>query len=232
MKPFRKMAKPLVYKEKYSDSDIFFHFYGWKTDKGDNGYEEYYEKIFAEHHPKSILEIGIRTGGSLLAWRSLFPNARVVGVDIDIKNGTDPRMVRLFKQRNIEVYECDATLPSLFDYIGNDSFDLIVDDGSHFYKHQRQSFDLLRNKFNHYYVMEDVRWRHDETENYIKSYGYNVERYPCVQQLQIKANKHFLETNEGSFYSALYRRVVSGVYRMEGEQVVTPMEFWMIRQLT
>ena len=212
----------------YNEADLFLHFWNGHTDKADNGYATFYEIIFNERHPKSILEIGIRSGGSLMAWRTLFPDARVVGVDIIPPS---PRRIQQYKKMNIEWYVCDATKMSMFDYIGNKPFDLIVDDGSHFYKHQRESFDILRDSFNHYYVIEDVRWRHDETVNHIESYGYEVERFPCEFQPTATMNKHFLETNEGDFISPDGHKI-SGAYNPNGDFVTTPMEFWMIRQLT
>ena len=222
------MEKPKP-KSQYNETDIFLHFWYHRTDKADNGYATFYEKIFNGKHPKSILEIGIRHGGCLVAFKNMFPEARVVGVDI---NPPGIERQKEYAVKGVEWYQCDATQPILFDFIGDEPFDLIIDDGSHFYKHQRESFELLKDKFNDYYVIEDVMWRHDETEKYINTFGYKVERYQNEFQPTVTNSVEFLENNEGNFYNPAYGRRVSNRYNLDHEHVTTPMEFWTIKQLT
>lgn len=214
-------------KSVYNEADLFVHFWKGHTDKADNGYATFYEKIFAEKHPKSILEIGIRAGGSLLSWKSLFPDARIVGVDI-----SPPHKIiqKEYARLGIEWYLVDATTPDLLTAIGDGKFDLIVDDGSHFYKHQMQSFDLLKNRFNHYYVIEDVRWQHDMIKSYIENDGYKVDNFQCEFQPYVTVNKKFLEDNEGTYICHLTNRRVSNLWDPLGEQVTTEMQFYMIKQ--
>jgi uncharacterized NAD-dependent epimerase/dehydratase family protein len=66
-----------------ADLDIFT---GYDTDKGyHHTYEIPYQRELESRRKdvKGVLEIGIYHGGSLKAWRDYFPNATVVGMDID-----------------------------------------------------------------------------------------------------------------------------------------------------
>jgi hypothetical protein len=89
-----------------------------------------------------ILEIGLGTnntdtlsnmgahgspGASLRAWRDYCPDSNIVGCDIDARI--------LFSEHNISTFVLDQTREeswvSLLDTVGNQKFDLIVDDGLH-----------------------------------------------------------------------------------------------------
>ena len=79
---------------------------------------------------KSLLEIGIQNGGSLDIWARYFPNAEaIVGCDINPKCGqlvyADPR---------VHVVVGDATeKPVELEVLAHSSsFDIVIDDGSHF----------------------------------------------------------------------------------------------------
>jgi len=56
------------------------------TDKGTtHSYLPLYELLFApfRHSARSILEIGVADGSSLLLWEEYFPNAQIVGLDVN-----------------------------------------------------------------------------------------------------------------------------------------------------
>jgi hypothetical protein len=101
---------------------------------------------------RSILEIGIGTdkldvpstmgktgvpGASLRAWKESFPQAGIVGADVDIRI--------LFQEPAIETYWVDQTRPEavrqLFKNIGPRSFDVIIDDGLHTFEANRTLMD-------------------------------------------------------------------------------------------
>jgi cephalosporin hydroxylase len=100
-----------------------------------------------------VLEIGVKGGGSTLLWKRLFPEATVVGLDIDIRPhlGGDGVVY-------IEGDQADAAqLTRVAEQYG--PFDLVIDDGSHKSAHQTVS---LRTLFPHVragglYVIEDVQ---------------------------------------------------------------------------
>ncbi len=98
----------------------------YKTDKArDHSYGSFYDELFSRFDKDasiSILELGVQGGGSLLAWKDYFPNARVVGVDI-----SDSRHEE-YKQDRVEFIESDLRKVNF----GDKSFDIIIDDSDHF----------------------------------------------------------------------------------------------------
>jgi spermidine synthase len=121
-----------------------------------HSYGEMYEHLFKRHRltVKNMLEIGIFRGASLNAWAQYFENATIYGADIDpnIKNllWTSPRIKPLLM---------DATNEELIKQnFGDLKFDIIIDDGSHMFAHQKKSFNILKNYLapGGYYVIEDI----------------------------------------------------------------------------
>jgi demethylmacrocin O-methyltransferase len=93
---------------------------------------------------RSVLEIGVggygspfKGGPSLRMWRTYFPNAQIYGLDIEAK--------QLPPEKRITVIQGDQGnhqfLVSLAQKYG--PFDLVIDDGSHFGRHQHASFNAL-----------------------------------------------------------------------------------------
>jgi hypothetical protein len=127
------------------------------TDKGkDHGYEHMYADLFSRYNPSSILEMGVEYGHSIAAWKELFPNAIITGVDI---------------------VEHDLVLPKTsFDYIIGDScdgqtielvnkqHDIIIDDASNDLIDQALTFENFKHSFNCCYVIEDI-YSHSTHQN-------------------------------------------------------------------
>jgi hypothetical protein len=94
-------------------------------------------------------------GASLRAWRDYFPNAQIIGADID------PSV--LFREDRIRTYLVDQTsshsIHDMWEQAGEPSLDLIVDDGLHslqaFATLLEASWHLLR--CGGLYVVEDVQ---------------------------------------------------------------------------
>ena len=95
-----------------------------------HAYGPIYDELF---HPRkdqvrNVLEIGVLSGASLVNLANFFPQANILGIDIDLKNvryGMDnPRVTMI---------ECDATKVEDFtlSLITLAGFDIIIDDGSH-----------------------------------------------------------------------------------------------------
>jgi len=116
------------------------------TDKARFGYLPIYEKYISKYRDTedlNILEIGILGGSSLHMWRQYFPNARVMGADIQ-PHGRNIRgeMVNssFFDQdENSKFYLCDQSkedqLKEMCESIVRKTgkgIDVFVDDGSHF----------------------------------------------------------------------------------------------------
>lgn len=113
---------------------------------------EAYEKFFKDRNPQRILEIGVQGGGSLELWKQYFPNAEVVGVDIDEQCKEHEKL-----GDNIKVFIGDQTKVKFLETLGN--FDIIIDDGGHYMTQQQVSLNtLLANQLNPggLYVIEDL----------------------------------------------------------------------------
>jgi hypothetical protein len=109
-----------------------------------HSYVEYYSQIFSHCRNKvtKVFECGIGTnnpslessmgkngkpGASLRVWRDYFPNAIVIGADIDSDI--------LFEEDRIKTYYVDQKNPesisALWEQIGVSEFDIMIDDGLH-----------------------------------------------------------------------------------------------------
>ncbi|MEO0454776.1 MAG: hypothetical protein AAFY98_11675 [Verrucomicrobiota bacterium] len=152
---------------------------GWGL-KGKHYYTRVYDQIFRkwQHEPITLVEIGLlrpdwdqrrKTQGhegvsdavafaapSLEAWRAYFPNAKIVGFDID-----DFSKVML---KNVHILQGDMSsvddLKQLLEAC-NYSMDIVIDDGSHVSHHQQICFSTL---FPHLkpggmYIIEDLHWQ-------------------------------------------------------------------------
>lgn len=128
------------------------------TDKASNihGYCQKYERYlpFDRQKPLTLLEIGVLSGASILAWSEFYPNARVVGVDIN------PDCAQFHDEdRNITIEIGSQADGAFLQHVAEQygPFDLIVDDGSHLQNHVIFSFECLWPwvKAGGVYVVED-----------------------------------------------------------------------------
>lgn len=111
---------------------------------------EAYQKHFTGRTPKRILEIGVQGGGSLKIWHDFFPDAEIVGVDVD-------EACKSQEGHNISVVIGDQASVKFLETLGN--FDIIIDDGGHYMTQQQVSLKtLLTNQLNPggLYVIEDL----------------------------------------------------------------------------
>jgi len=157
-----------VYMEFLGD---LFNKYG--SDKDRNGYTPYYDSLFKNIRltPIAFLEIGIgtmipeahssmvgyslpgyRPGGSLRAWRDYFVNGTIVGMDVQ----PDTQ----FKEERITTHLADSTNKAAIDAVlGDSTFDIILDDGSHYDEHQFAALLYMwhRVRAGGYYIIEDLQ---------------------------------------------------------------------------
>lgn len=118
-------------------------------------YDSFYATLFEplQNKANTVLEIGIFTGESLRALRDFFPNAQIIGLDIEkqymIKNEN-----RIHTMQGNQFDHDDLTL------LASQwaPFDIIIDDGSHILLDQMRTFISLYHylKRNGYYIIEDV----------------------------------------------------------------------------
>lgn len=134
-----------------TDSDKFF----W------HHYTEIYSEVFndlKDHEEFDILEIGVLNSESIKFWRNCFPQAKITGLDLHVKEDW-------FKDEKTNYIECDQSNPrDLNDIIKSlENPLLLIDDGSHIPHHQLIFLDialqnLLKNKSNssRYIIIEDI----------------------------------------------------------------------------
>lgn len=125
---------------------------------GCHSYTYFYDRLFTSlrDKPLLILEIGVCGGGSLKMWYEYFPNATIIGLDINDESelSNDRTYVyQLDQSNNLElenfVIQCK---------LNNYEFDIIIDDGSHHMQDQQITlgylFPLLKSKGT--YIIEDL----------------------------------------------------------------------------
>jgi len=137
--------------------------------------DEYYDTALAPYRTTAlkVLEIGINQGHSLMMCKEYFLQAEIVGVDIKVPN----------VNTGCQMIEGDATDPDTFKNL--DGFDVIIDDGSHVFKHQIKSFNLLFPKLNvgGIYIIEDIRDIDSSREAFLSL-------HPSVQIFDMRDNKN------------------------------------------
>jgi hypothetical protein len=127
-----------------------------KQRPGQHDYGKTYQRLFRglRYRRLKILEIGVLTGDSLLAWRAYFPRAVTVGLDIEDKRA-------LAMGDKTRLYQGDQSSAADLNRVcaAEGPFDIVIDDGSHQSRHQLFSFLQV---FPHItdgglYVIEDVQ---------------------------------------------------------------------------
>lgn len=120
-------------------------------DKGStHSYIDEYERLLAPFRDKcSFIEIGLARGLSVAMWDEYFGEAcSLFGVDIAMTFDTAqfPRW---------RLIEADATKPFL---TGDETFDVVIDDGSHMGADQQASKEILWPRMNPggLYIIEDI----------------------------------------------------------------------------
>lgn len=145
-----------------------------KTDKATfHKYCDWYEQKLPKHVDR-ILEIGVMHGHSLMMWRDYYPDAQIIGIDLNTPEQID----------GVQWLQINSNDINAIKDLGK--FDLIVDDGSHNTLDQQVSLDCLwRNclKPGGYYIMEDLHTSY--MPNYVNS------KYTTVTILEMQGGWEF-----------------------------------------
>ncbi|GAA3622089.1 hypothetical protein [Microlunatus ginsengisoli] len=117
------------------------------TDKwGSHRYAPHYEHHFLpfKNDTFSLLEIGIggyarekQGGASLRMWKAFFPNAQIIGLDIEDKSFVVEDRIKAYQGSQVNV----PLLRTIVDE--SDNLQIIIDDGSHRSDHIRTTFEAL-----------------------------------------------------------------------------------------
>jgi hypothetical protein len=131
-----------------------------KSDKGTeygskHNFSDIYDDYFINFKDKSIniLEIGVNDGSSLKMWYEYFPNATIIGLDIDDKT--------CFNNDRISCGILDQSKKDHLEHFVkniNIEFNIILDDGSHHISDQQLTFGYLFPllKSTGLYIIEDL----------------------------------------------------------------------------
>jgi len=114
-----------------------------------------------------LIEIGVHQGASLAMWKEFFSRARIIGVDIN-------RSCRRFRDDRIRIRIGDQGDPELLRSLARKRPLVVIDDGSHQWHHQIQSFRAF---WPHLapggtFIIEDI---HTSFGRYIPVYGRDGE---------------------------------------------------------
>tara|TARA_Y100000590_G_C15659882_1_gene992184 strand:- start:767 stop:1420 length:654 start_codon:yes stop_codon:yes gene_type:complete len=155
-------------------------------------YSKYINSFLNKGSPKVIVEIGILTGIGLAIWCDLFPNARVIGLDIDLDHFNNNRdnlsNLGAFKKNSPEVYVFDQFYPNhvlIQSILNSDTLDIVIDDGFHSSESIITTLKSLYQSFsNHFlYFIED----NANVASILKEYlPYNISSHGELTVLQNK----------------------------------------------
>lgn len=121
-----------------------------------HNYLDFYEQQLPDRSFKGrLLEIGVMDGYSMKMWREYYPDAEIVG--IDIKDMSHMHNSDWGVPESVQLITCDGTDPKQTKKLG--MFDIIIDDGSHYWADQQKSFEIFYyNQLNDggIYILEDL----------------------------------------------------------------------------
>ena len=120
---------------------------------GTHSYVDTYDKLFAPFRKNcSFLEIGLAMGDSIKLFDEYFENSKIVGVDISVV------FQRGVYKNEVEIIQSDATKKEFLSTIGERTFDIVIDDGSHMENDQVDTFNMLKPRMNKggVYIIEDI----------------------------------------------------------------------------
>jgi len=126
------------------------------SDKGTHhSYIPIYEELFSKYKDKpiSLLEIGVNRGYSLYTWKNYFTHANLI-------MGIEYQRHIVHKKEGVEILYADINdAHTVLTNIGEKTFDIVIDDGSHDIKDQLFTFQMLRSKVNKggLYIIEDLQ---------------------------------------------------------------------------
>lgn len=103
-----------------------------------HNYGPVYEEVLTPYRELEInvLEVGIASGLSIGMWLEYFTKAKIYGIDIDPAR-------KLQDTDRLITFILDTTKSEQLEQIKNLKFDIIIDDGSHYYLDQIATFNNL-----------------------------------------------------------------------------------------
>jgi hypothetical protein len=120
--------------------------------KGMN-YSEAYAEFLEGVEPKRFVELGVFTGVSMAVWLDVYPQAEVVGLDVDLNRVNHD----LFKKRKPALFKWDAFAPEPLSLLND--IDVFIDDGPHVTEAVVRVAEFMapRMKAGGRFIVEDMR---------------------------------------------------------------------------
>lgn len=115
------------------------------TDNFEKGFTDFYERSFEEFTPQSILELGVKNGASLRAFKAFWPNAEIEGWD------WSPAQIAGASTRRVD---CGYRIEMLSASAGK-KCDVIIVDAGHKMSHQQSAMSVLFSKYE-FFIREDL----------------------------------------------------------------------------
>lgn len=165
------------------DTELVRMFKNLKADKWFcHSYVPIYEFLFEGFQYKSLnlAEIGIWRGHSIRIWEEYFPNASIVGMDID------PNCKKHnFSRAHVDI--CDQTdYKYFFKNYKDEKFDIFIEDGKHDFDAQILSASIFHSnmKENSIYIIEDIN---EDLEKFsiLKGVPINLRKFKSRSDDQI-----------------------------------------------
>jgi hypothetical protein len=124
-----------------------YHGYGFS-------YSEFLQPLLSQRNEKiTLVEVGILNGSGLAIWCDLFPNARVVGLDISLENFNANlealEAAGAFASNRPELHVIDQLKLAEFEQIAGELFDkasvsIVIDDGLHSVESIENTFAVMQ----------------------------------------------------------------------------------------
>ena len=145
----------------------------YETDKWTDHYyvQHIYEDLFAQFNHKKInfLEIGVFNGESMKLWHDYFVNAKnIVGIDIFVRSSFK-EVSGWLKDYDVKLHKFnsheDTDKFNKFADTYKEGFDIIIDDGSHWYENQINTYKKFKNLMNPggVYIIEDISFEREDS---------------------------------------------------------------------
>jgi hypothetical protein len=173
----------------------------YRSDKGNihgpkHKYAKFYESFLSDKREDIglILEIGVCGGRSLKTWYDYFPNANIIGLDIDDKS--------IYNNERVFTFILDQSNEDQLKHFVNEcikkeyKFDMILDDGSHHMFDQQITFGYLFPllKSGGIYILEDLHT--SLADNMFPLYG----KYLDIQENRKNTTLYYLMESFNSVY--------------------------------
>ena len=135
------------------------------------GYSYLIDKVLGIS-PNAMLEIGIANQvpeeSSLHGWAEVFPHADIYGIDIAPRKMIETDRIKTFIADQSEPFD----LSKFKSAIGRRKLDIILDDGSHVFRHALVSFEVLFSMLSPHglYMIEDVSKANESWEQTVSEW--------------------------------------------------------------